>query len=185
MLHTAAEALNAPHTHARGLESTHGSRPLPPPPPNASSQTVHSKLDQMAPGAARRRQQRVEVHSTPRRSATKAQRVQDEAYRSSAQRRSDGLDAAAHSARSAVNHLPYACERGAERHKRVMRSERAGWHGEVRSAGSGYRGRAILRVESARAARYSSRVRPSTPRAPRLNWGTLPFAMCSWADHGD
>ena len=152
-LHTAAEAPHAPHTHARSFASTHGSRPLPSTLPNAISQTVHSKLDQMAPGAARRRQQRVEVHSTPRRSATKAQRVQDEAYGSYAQRRSDGLDAAAHSARPAVNHLPHACERGAERHKRVMRSVRAGWHGEVRSVGSGYRARTILRVESARAAR--------------------------------
>ena len=94
-LHTAAGPAHAPHTHARSSQSTHGSRRQRSMPPNAKPCTVRSKLDQMAPRVPCRRRQRVEVAPEPRKSVTKAQRVQNGACQQAPSRRSARCDLAA------------------------------------------------------------------------------------------
>ena len=83
-LHTAAEAPHAPHTHARSFASTHESRRLPSMLARAISQTVHSKLDHMAPRATRPRRQHVEVAAQRRDDGLPSQRGLDEARQPSA-----------------------------------------------------------------------------------------------------
>ena len=158
-LHTAAEAPHAPHTHARSFASTHESRRLPSMLDRAISQTVHSKLDHMAPRATRPRRQHVEVAAQRHDDDFPSQRGLEGARQPSPQRRSARCVGSARSARQHLE-LPHACGEGARAHDEAMvKSERDDWGGEVRRAGTAYRAQTFLRAESARVARCSSRRR--------------------------
>ena len=152
-LHTAAEAPHAPHTHARSFASTHESRRLPSMLARAISQTVHSKLDHMAPRATRPRRQHVEVAAQRHDDDFPSQRGLEGARQPSPQRRSaDKRWRRACSSASILNCLMPA--EGARAHDEArVKSERDEWGGEVRRVGTAYRAQTFLRAESARAAR--------------------------------
>ena len=126
-LHAAAGSRHAAHTHLRSFRRSCGSSRLPSLPPRAKPQTLHSKLEEMAPLAARRRRQRVEIETTTRKMVVKAQRVQDGARQPSPQRRAARFDCAARPARSVVNCPPQACAGRSSRHQRVVESVRVEW----------------------------------------------------------
>ena len=129
-LHAAAGSRHAAHTHLRSLRRSHGSRRLPSVPPRAKPQTLHSKLEEMAPPAARRRRQRVEIETATGKRVEKAQRVQDGPRQPSPQRRAARFDRVAPPARSVVNCPPEACAGRESRHQRVVESVRVEWQCE-------------------------------------------------------
>ena len=125
----------------------------------AISQTVHSKLDQMAPRATRPRRQHVEVAAQRHDDDFPSQRGLEGARQPSPQRRSaDKRWRRACSSASILNCLMPA--EGARAHDQArVKSERDEWGGEVRRVGTAYRAQTFLRAESARVARCSSRRR--------------------------
>ena len=152
-LHTAAEAPHAPHTHARSSASTHGSRPLPSMLPRTTSQTVHSKLDHMAPRATRPRRQHVEVAAQRHDDDLPSQRGLEGARQPSPQRRSARCVGSARSTRPSILNCLMPVK-GARAHDQArVKSERDEWGDEVRRAGTAYRAQTFLQAESARAAR--------------------------------
>ena len=145
----------------------------------AISQTVHSKLDHMAPRATRPRRQHVEVAAQRHDDDFPSQRGLEGARQPSPQRRSaDKRWRRACSSASILNCLMPA--EGARAHDQArVKSERDEWGDEVRRAGTGYRAQTFLRAESARVARCSSRRRLVRRFAKRVTRRYLPSSSAS------